>query len=139
MVRIDGSPLALTPKDSALAAGLFLPAGEAGPAFLVTTNFEAVYRYNAAESYTLAILHLADRLQGGAPFVTPWPTDDLGLSRAERRELQSLLTARGHDIGVADGLLTPRTREAITAEQRRLGQAASGRPGQRLLGALRAH
>ena len=32
--------------------------------------------------------------QGGGPFVTPWPTDDRGLSRAERREFQALLTAR---------------------------------------------
>ena len=28
---------------------------------------------------------LADRLAGGGPFATPWPTDDPGLSRAERR------------------------------------------------------
>ena len=74
-------------------------AGPRGPAFLTTRNFDVIYAYNAAESYGLAIAHLSDRLRGGPPFATPWPTDDPGLSRAERRELQTLLAARGHDIG----------------------------------------
>lgn len=137
LTRPDGSPLALAPADSQLMTGLFTPAGPTGPAFLVTTNFDAVYRYNAAESYTLAILHLSDRLRGGAPFSTPWPTDDAGLSRAERRELQAMLLARGHAIGGVDGLLLPPTRAAVKVEQARLGHAVTGRPGQRLLSALR--
>jgi lytic murein transglycosylase len=137
LLRVDGSSLRGALHDSMMMAGLFTPSGPAGPAFLVTRNFEAVYRYNAAESYALAILHLSDRLRGGSAIVTPWPTDDPGLSRAERREMQQLLTKRGHDIGVADGLLTPRTRAALRIEQQRLGMPV-GRPGQRLLRALRA-
>ena len=31
-------------------AGLILPAGRNGPAFLVTKNFDAIYSYNAAKS-----------------------------------------------------------------------------------------
>ena len=73
----------------------------------------------------------------GTPFVTPWPTDDAGLSRAERRELQTLLAARGHDIGEVDGALGERSRAAIKLEQARLGQEATGRGGQKILGALR--
>jgi len=133
LVRADGSPLPATGS-----AGLMLPAGERGPAFLVTRNFDAIYSYNAAESYGLAIAHLADRLRGGGPFATPWPTDDPGLSRAERRELQTLLTARGHDIGAIDGMLGEKTRTAVRAEQQRLGMEPSGRAGQKLLKALRA-
>ena len=130
--RVDGS--ALPPSGS---AGLLTPAGPQGPAFLVLRNFDAIYSYNAAESYGLAIAHLADRLRGGGPFVTPWPTDDPGLSRAERREVQTLLIARGHDIGEVDGMLGEKSRVAIRAEQQRLGQEASGRAGQKLLKALR--
>ena len=133
LVRADGSPLPATGS-----AGLMLPAGERGPAFLVTRNFDAIYSYNAAESYGLAIAHLADRLRGGGPFGTPWPTDDPGLSRAERRELQTLLSARGHDIGDIDGMLGDKTRAAVRAEQQRLGMEPSGRAGQKLLKALRA-
>ncbi|HRP23839.1 MAG TPA: lytic murein transglycosylase [Thauera sp.] len=132
--RVDGSPL----PAGATPAGLLLPAGAAGPAFLVTRNFDALYSYNAAESYGLAIAHLSDRLRGAGGFATPWPTDDPGLSRAERRELQELLIARGHDIGAADGMIGTRTREALKLEQARLGLQADGRAGQRALNALRA-
>ena len=132
--RVDGAPL---PAGTTPAA-LLLPAGKDGPAFLVTRNFDALYSYNAAESYGLAIAHLADRLRGGVPFATPWPTDDPGLSRAERRELQQLLIARGHDIGEADGMIGARTREALKLEQAALGLTADGRAGQRVLQSLRA-
>jgi len=131
--RVDGRPL----EASQTASALLLPAGPAGPAFVVLRNFDAVYAYNAAESYALAIVHLADRLRGGGPFVTPWPTDDPGLSRAERRELQTLLLARGHAIGEADGLIGTNTRRAIRDEQARLGLPQDGRAGMKLLGALR--
>ena len=118
--------------------GLVTPAGAQGPAFLVTRNFDALFSYNAAESYALAIAHLADRIDGAGPFSTPWPTDDPGLSRAERRELQGLLILRGHDIGPVDGMLGERSRAAIRLEQERLGHEATGRGGQNILQALRS-
>jgi lytic murein transglycosylase len=132
--RVDGRPL----EPAGAAAGLILPAGASGPAFVVLRNFDAIYAYNAAESYALAIAHLADRLRGGEPFATPWPTDDPGLSRVERRELQTLLLARGHAIGEPDGLVGSLTRRAIRDEQARLGVAQDGRAGMKLLRALRA-
>jgi len=46
----------------------------------VFRNFDAIYSYNQAESYALAISHLADRLAGHPPLRTPWPTDDPGLT-----------------------------------------------------------
>jgi lytic murein transglycosylase len=131
--RIDGRPI----EASQTASALLLPAGPAGPAFVVLRNFDAVYAYNAAESYALAIVHLADRLRGGTPFVTPWPTDDPGLSRAERRELQTLLLARGHPIGEADGMIGSLSRRAIRDEQARIGLPQDGRAGTKLLAALR--
>ncbi len=137
IVAVDGQKL----PNSGLAAGersaILLPAGPRGPAFLVTRNFDVIYGYNAAESYALAIAHLADRLRGGAPFATPWPTDDPGLSRAERRELQTLLAARGHDIGEIDGMLGDKSRVAVRQEQSRLGQPVNGRGGRKILDALR--
>lgn len=135
--RADGSPLARDGLGADTPAGLLAPAGANGPVFLVLRNFDAIYSYNAAESYGLAIAHLADRLRGGKPFAAAWPTDDPGLSRAQRRELQRLLVARGHDIGEVDGMLGERSRAAIRAEQQRLGQEPTGRAGQKLLAALR--
>ena len=131
--REDGSAL----PTKLGSAGLMTPAGATGPAFLVLRNFDAIYSYNAAESYGLAIAHLSDRLRGAGPFSTPWPTDDPGLSRAQRRELQRLLVQRGHNIGEADGMLGDRSRVAIRAEQERLGQPVNGRGGLKLLRSLR--
>src|SRR5690606_1119908 len=115
-------------------AAILLPTGKAGPAFLVLRNYDAIYSYNAAESYALAIALLSDRLRGEPGLRTPWPTDDPGLSRAQRKELQRLLLARGHAIGEPDGLIGDNTRRAIQAEQQRLGlQPADGRAGQKIL------
>lgn len=131
--KVDGSPLPAGLGN----AGLMTPTGPTGPAFLVFKNFDAIYSYNAAESYGLAIAHLSDRLRGAGPFTTPWPTDDPGLSRAERRELQVLLLLAGHDVGLVDGMLGDKSRTAIRAEQERLGQEVNGRGGMKLLKALR--
>ncbi|SDH90147.1 lytic murein transglycosylase [Pseudomonas panipatensis] len=132
--RIDGGAL----PDGALKAAVLLPTGPQGPAFLVLRNYDAIYSYNAAESYALAIALLSDRLRGGSGLRTPWPTDDPGLSRAERKQLQELLIARGHDLGTPDGLIGNSTRRAIQAEQQRLGLSpVDGRAGQKILKALR--
>lgn len=131
-----------TIPDSLQSAGLMIPAA-GGPAFLVGRNFDALYSYNASENYGLAIAQLSNLVADGSStqtaFVTPWPTDDLGLSRAQNKELQRALLARGYDIGEADGMIGAKTREAIKAEQTRLGQKANGRAGQQLLKAITAN
>ncbi len=119
-------------------AGLVTPTGKDGPVFITLRNFDALYGYNAAESYALALAHLADRMQDAGGFITPWPTDDPPLSRQQRRELQTLLLARGHAIGEVDGILGSLSRAAITQEQIRLGHEATGRGGMKLFNALHA-
>ncbi|WP_457969794.1 lytic murein transglycosylase [Acinetobacter calcoaceticus] len=137
VTRIDGSPLVQGALSSSTSAGLMAPAGVNGPVFLVFKNFDAIYSYNAAESYGLAIAHLSDRLKGARPFATSWPTDDPGTSRAERREIQQFLINRGYDIGAVDGLIGDKTRVAIRQEQTRLGLNPTGRAGQQILRAFR--
>ena len=136
-VRADGSPLIQGNLYEGSMAGLMSPAGANGPTFLVFKNFDAIYSYNAAESYALAIAHLSDRLQGKSVFSKSWPTDDAGTSRAERREIQNFLLKRGYDIGEADGLIGDKTRKAIIQEQNRLGLNPTGRAGQLILRAFR--
>ncbi len=129
--RVDGRPLG----DG--RAGLLLPAGADGPAFLVTHNFDVIYSYNAAESYTLAIAILAQRLAGGPDIVTPWPTDDPGLSRAGRRELQRLLIKHGYDVGEPDGAIGAKTKAAIADFEGKNGLTVDGRAATKVLEALR--
>ena len=131
VLRADGAQLS-----AGAQAGLLLPAGPQGPGFLVFRNFDAIYSYNQAESYALAISHLADRLAGRPPLRTPWPTDDPGLTRAERRHLQQLLLANGYNIGEADGKIGPATRTAIADAERRFGMPLTGRAGQKIYRAL---
>lgn len=131
--RIDGAALPAGRAPSAL----ILPAGKSGPAWLVQKNYDAIFSYNAAESYALAIALLSDRLRDAPAQQTPWPTDDPGLDRAQRKALQELLLARGHAIGEVDGLIGSLTRRAIVLEQQRLGlEPADGRAARRIFNAL---
>jgi lytic murein transglycosylase len=131
LTRVDGEPL------SGGASGLLLPAGRDGPAFLVTRNFDAIYSYNAAESYALAAAILAQRLAGGPGIVAAWPTDDPGTSRAERREMQKLLISRGYDVGEPDGAVGAKTRAAIADFQGKSGLPVDGRASQKVLQRLK--
>lgn len=131
--KVEGGSLAGNGR-----AALLLPAEKEGPAFIVFRNFDAIHSYNPSESYALSIAHLSDRLRGAGPFLTPWPTDDPGLSRNERRELQERLISLGYDVGKPDGIIGSRTRAAIEAFEESSGLPVTGHPGQKVLGALRA-
>lgn len=117
-------------------AGLLLPAGNKGPAFLVGKNFDTFYSYNASENYALAIAHLSDMISknrtDNVNFATPWPTDDPGISRRQSREIQQALLDRGYDIGAADGMIGDKTRQAIQDFQRQQGVNPDGRAGMKL-------
>ena len=79
--------------------------------------------------------------QTGSParqgIVAPWPTDDPGLSRAERRELQTLLARRGYDVGPPDGAIGAKTKEAIADFEGKVGLPVNGRASAKVLQALR--
>jgi lytic murein transglycosylase len=111
----------------------FLPVGLPGPAFLASRNFDTVLRYNRSERYVMEVALLANKLAGGRDFVTPWPTDDPGLSRAQVRELQAWLHQRGHTQVTADGVMGRLTRDAIEAERIARGLPPARRVGQRTL------
>lgn len=131
LVRLDGKALS-----GGLEAGLILPAGEAGPAFLVTRNFDALFSYNASQSYGLAIALLSQLISGGEPFKAAWPTEDPGLSRAQRLDLQKRLAEKGFYDGEIDGRVGPGTREAIKRAEENYGLQPTGRPGYRIYQAL---
>jgi len=142
VTRVDGSPLVRSEPgpgrlDATTTTALLMPAGPSGPAWLVTPNYHAIWRYNRADAYALAIGLLADALRGGPPQRVGWPTDDPGLSRAEFREVQALLLERGHCEMRVDGAEGPRTSAAVREEELRLGWPETGRAGGRLLAALR--
>jgi lytic murein transglycosylase len=132
--RIDGAAL----PASVAPASIIAPAGHRGPAFLVFDNFRTILDYNRSVSYALAVVHLADRISGGAPFVAAWPRGEPQLSRTDKLELQNLLAARGYDAGEVDGVLGRKTRVAIRQFQREIGAVPDGFATMALLTRLRA-
>ena len=118
------------------AASILMPAGAAGPAFMVFRNFTVITRYNNAESYVIGVGHLADRIRGGAPVQGNFPPDAQGMTIANRQNLQRRLTAAGFDTEGTDGVIGPKTKAAISAYQKSKGLAATGEPSLDLLAAL---
>ncbi|MEM0907797.1 MAG: peptidoglycan-binding protein, partial [Pseudomonadota bacterium] len=118
-------------------AYLLYPGGARGPAFLMLRNFDVIKRYNNADAYALAVGHLSDRIIGGGDFSRAWPRDERPLTRAEVREMQSLLSRRGFSTGGVDGKVGPNTRKAIRAYQSKNGKIPDGFASSKLLADLR--
>jgi lytic murein transglycosylase len=122
VTRVDGA--ALGPADAVLH--LMMPAGRAGPAFLVSENFYVLKRYNESDLYALFVGHLSDRIDGtGADRIAGVWAKVPAMTRGDIRDLQRRLIAAGHDVGGADGLVGFRTRIAIGREQERAGRPAT--------------
>jgi membrane-bound lytic murein transglycosylase B len=88
-------------------------------------------------SYALSVSLLAEQLAGKPAMRATWPADDKSLSKAEREELQQLLTKLGHDTGPPDGIIGNGTRGAIRAFQKAETLPQDGHPSADLLGRLR--
>jgi len=130
VTRPDGSALA----DNGLSAGLVLPMGRKGPAFLSYDNYDVYLEWNQSATYTLTAANLAARLAGAPAFDKRNP--EPGLSFEDMKRLQEKLQTMGYDVGKVDGILGVNTREAVRTEQRRLGLPIDGWPTQALLAGL---
>jgi lytic murein transglycosylase len=114
-----------------LPASLILPQGHKGPAFLAYPNFSVYFEWNQSFTYVLTAAYFATRLQGAPVYDAGNP--DAGLSGGQMKQLQSKLQKRGYNVGKVDGILGARTRDAVQAEQKRLGLPADAWPTPRLL------
>ena len=130
VIRVDGAAMPANGEGV-----LFFPAGAGGPAFLVTANFPVLKTYNFSDAYVLSVVHLADRLQGGAPIAATWPTNP-PMSKVQRVALQSRLAALGYTIDNRDGRISLDLRDVIREAQARVGLVADGNPTDDLLHAL---
>ena len=108
--RADGG--ALSAADG--PAALILPAGIAGPAFLVSGNYRDILKYNHSTFYAVAVGYLADRL-GGAPPLTAQHQPGEPLKRDDILALQQGLSSLGLMSGTPDGVAGTATRQAARA------------------------
>src|ERR1700761_207531 len=116
---------------------LILPAGAAGPAFLLFPNHFVIRRYNNSTAYALTVGLLADRIAGMGPLATAWPVEP-PLSMDDRAGAQRALLALGFEQEMPDGVIGVTTRQALRAWQKAGGLPADGHLTQALSQQLRA-
>jgi membrane-bound lytic murein transglycosylase B len=123
----------------ALAGGSIIAGGNGGggPYFLLTQNFATILRYNNAQNYAIGVGHLSDRLLGRGAVQASFGPDAAGMTKADRQELQRLLTASGFDTGGTDGVMGTKTKAAISAYQASIGVPVTGESSLELLRRLR--
>lgn len=127
VLAADGSTL-----PSAGRAALVLPQGWQGPAFMVFDNFDVVMQWNRSVNYALSVAQLANQLAGGGALVHPGG-EAVGLGIGQLKSLQQALNELGFDAGMPDGLLGPRTQNAIRLYQAMHQLPADGYPAPGLL------
>jgi len=133
VVRADGQPFPLPNA----TAKLWVPE-PGGPGFLLGPNFYAVRSYNPSMSYTLAIVHLGDRIMGAGELGPKFPGGERVPTLAEIQEIQRRLTGLGFNTGGSDGRVGNDTMRAIRDFQRKIKmEPADGYAGVKLLTRLR--
>ena len=131
--RMDGNKIPNYGK-----AAILLPAGADGPAFAVFKNFFVIKTYNNANSYAIAVGHLAQKINGGGEFVQEWPRGPGALKLNQKIEFQELLLDAGYNIGDVDGIIGPKTIDALSDMQIKAGVRPTGKADEAALKFLRS-
>lgn len=114
-----------------LQASVFAPQGRHGPVFMALPNYAVYQEWNHSFVYQATVSYMATRIGGAQRYVQTTP--DEGLSGDQMERLQRILQSRGYDVGGVDGILGAKTRDAVQAEQQRLGMVADAWPTPALL------
>ncbi len=124
--RVDGGRW--SSADAEAQAGLILPAGASGPAYLALPNHYVIRKYNGSVGsphYAMTVGIIADRMLGRPGPSRSWPAENR-FSVAEITAAQRALTAQGFDTNGADGRIGPDTRAAVKAWQKANGVTPDG-------------
>jgi lytic murein transglycosylase len=119
-----------------LPASLLLPMGRNGPAFLTFNNFKVYLEWNQSLVYSTTVAYLATRIDGAPAMSRGRGVVPFGYEQT--KELQSLLRAKGYDVGEVDGKLGLATRASIKKVQEKLGLPADSYPSAELIARLRS-
>ena len=116
-------------------AGLYLPMGRFGPAFLAYHNFDVYLGWNESLVYATTAAYFGTRL-AGAPAVGKGNGPVEALGAADVLAVQTALANKGYDPCPQDGKLGRKTRLAVRDFQIKAGLPADGWPDSALLTAL---
>ncbi len=131
IVQGNGTPL----PNSDIEARLRVPAGHQGPAFLSYSYFRIIMRWNNSEFYAIAVGQLANQIAGGGGLYADLP-DLPSFSISKMAEVQRKLNQMGIDVGGADGIMGPATREGIRQFQAANNLVADGFPSPETIDAI---
>jgi membrane-bound lytic murein transglycosylase B len=132
VTQVNGKTLG----DSDLQAALLIPAGHKASAFIIYSNFDVILRWNNSEYYGIAVGHLADRISGQGTLSKPLP-DLPNYTIIEMQQFQDKLNQLGFNVGEADGILGPATRNGVRAFQATVGLIADGYPSKETVEAVK--
>ena len=129
-----GAPL---PYQS-MQGALMLPMGRLGPAFIAFPNFRTLLKWNASSNNALTAAYLATRIAStNVPAMSKGRGTPEVMTSADLKQIQTLLAARGYDVGKIDGFIGTGTREAVRDMQMKLGLPADAYPTHELMAKLR--
>lgn len=120
---------------SDIQARLRVPAGHEGPAFLTYDNFNIIMRWNNSEFYAIAVGQLANQIAGGVGLVANLPQIE-NFRIADIAKIQNKLNTLGYDVGPADGIMGPATREGIRQFQADNKLVADGFPSEQTISTI---
>ncbi len=120
---------------SEIDARLRVPAGHQGPAFLTYDNFNIIMRWNNSEFYAIAVGQLANQIAGGVGLVANLPQLE-NFRIADIANIQNKLNSLGYDVGAADGIMGPATREGIRQFQADNKLVADGFPSEQTISTI---
>ncbi len=97
-------------------AAILLPQGWQGPALMVFDNFDVIMKWNRSVNYALSVAQLAQQMEGASALAVR--SGEAGaLSMVQLKAMQQFLNELGLDAGTPDGMLGPRTQNAIRLYQ----------------------
>ena len=122
------------PFDDDLKAGLILPDGRKGPAYLVTSNFNRVMIWNRSDNYAIAVVTLADYVAHPDRKWSPLQAiNQYTMNNKEILEIQKFYNKQFNKKIKEDGKLGSETRAAVMALQKHARLPQDGYPDYRLL------
>lgn len=126
--KIDGTAL----PSVAGNAAIILPQGWQGPALIVFDNFDVIMKWNRSVNYALSVAQLAQQMAGTSALAVR-SGEANALSMAQLKVMQQSLNELGLDAGTPDGMLGPRTQNAIRLYQVMHHLPADGYPAPSVL------
>ncbi len=119
--------------DSELKASVIIPDGKKGEAYIVFSNFKRIMIWNRSENYALAVAKLADYVKNTEKYIPLSSERQYALTNQEVKKVQKFANRLLRTKLKEDGILGPKTRDAVKILQKKAKIQQDGYPDYQLL------